>query len=212
MEIRFSNVIPAPIPEKDILQSEIWDKELTFVSGDRKLIYADSGKGKTTFINIIFGTRKDYSGNVFINDKNIKDFKISAFTNLHKSSLSIVPQGLSLFPDLSLIDNIIIKNKLQNHQTPERIAAMIEMLGLTGFEKRKAGKLSFGQRQRVAIIRALCQSFDFILLDEAFSHLDATNIKIAWNLIKEESDKQNAGIIVTSLSQEFDTNLNKLRV
>jgi ABC-type multidrug transport system ATPase subunit len=72
--------------------------------------------------------------------------------------------------------------------------------------------MSFGQRQRLAIVRALCQSFEYILLDEAFSHLDATNTKIAWELIKEEAGKQNAGIILTSLNKEFDNEMNKIRV
>ena len=212
MEIKFSEVIPAPIPEKDILQSEIWSRDLTFIDGKRYLIYADSGKGKTTFINIIFGLRKDYSGTVLINGQDIRNFNLNNLSELHKNALSIVPQGLFLFPELTMIENIIIKNRLQNHFSASRINEMIETLGLKGFENRKAGKMSFGQRQRVAIIRALCQNFDFILLDEAFSHLDNKNTKIAWELINEEADKQNAGIILTSLHEDFENELIKLRV
>lgn len=212
MEIKFSEVIPAPIPEKDILQSEIWSRDLTFNDGKRYLIYADSGKGKTTFINILFGTRKDYSGTVSINGKDIKELNLNNFAELHKTSLSIVPQGLFLFHELTMLENINIKNRLQDHLSPTRINEMIEMLGLKGFENRKAGKMSFGQRQRVAIIRSLCQNFDFLLLDEAFSHLDNNNTKIAWELIKEEVDKQKASIILTSLNQNFENELIKLRV
>ncbi|MDD3741695.1 MAG: ATP-binding cassette domain-containing protein [Bacteroidales bacterium] len=212
MEIKFSEVIPAPIPEKDILQSEIWSRDLTFNDGKKYLIYADSGKGKTTFINIIFGLRKDYSGTVLINGQDIRNFNLNNLSELHKNALSIVPQGLFLFPELTMIENIIIKNRLQNHFSASRINEMIETLGLKGFENRKAGKMSFGQRQRVAIIRALCQNFDFILLDEAFSHLDNKNTKIAWELINEEADKQNAGIILTSLHEDFENELIKLRV
>jgi ABC-type lipoprotein export system ATPase subunit len=212
MEIKFSGVIPAPIPEKDILQSEIWGRDITFLPGQKTLIYADSGKGKTTFVNIIFGIRHDYIGEVLINGKNLKSLNLNDFSVLHKSSLSIVPQGLLLFPELTMMENIQIKNRIQNFQRENRISEMIEILGLSGFEKRKAGRMSFGQRQRLAIVRALCQSFEYILLDEAFSHLDATNTKIAWELIKEEAGKQNAGIILTSLNKEFDNEMNKIRV
>lgn len=212
MEIKFSEVIPAPIPEKDILQSEIWSRDISFNKTNKYLIYADSGKGKTTFVNIIFGIRKDYSGKVFINGNDINNCSLNYFSELHKNTLSIVPQGLFLFHELTMLENINIKNRLQNHLSASRINEMIEKLGLKGFENRKAGKMSFGQRQRVAIIRALCQSFEFLLLDEAFSHLDNKNTQIAWELIKEEADNQHAGIILTSLQKDFENELIKLRV
>lgn len=212
MEIRFSNIIPAPIPEKDIKQSEIWGRDIILNSNDKFLIYADSGKGKTTFINIIFGTRKDYTGDLFINDSNIKDFSQKDISILRKEKVSIVPQGLQLFPDLDIIENIQIKNRIQDFKTQEEIFSLIETLGLKGLENRKAAKLSFGQRQRVAVIRALCQSFEFILLDEAFSHLDATNSGIVFDLICKEAESQNAGIILTSLSNEFEEGLIKYKV
>lgn len=212
MEIKFSSVIPAPIPEKDILQSEIWSRDITFNHSGKYLIYAESGKGKTTFINIILGTRKDFTGKIFLDGKDCSTLSLNDYSTLHKSKLSIVPQGLQLFPELSMMENITIKNRIQNHKTTTQISEMIENLGLTGFENRKAGRMSFGQRQRVAIIRALCQSFEYILLDEAFSHLDAGNTKTAWELIKLETEKQGAGIILSSLNKEFETGLEKIRV
>ena len=212
MEIRFSKIIPAPIPERDIAESEIWGRDIFLGSGEKVLVYADSGKGKTTFINIIFGTRKDFRGDAFLDDKNINELSLDDYSLIHKSKLSIVPQGLLLFPELTVMDNILIKNRIQNRLSSTRIAEMLNILGMTGFENRKAGLLSFGQRQRIAIIRSLCQSFEYILLDEAFSHLDTTNTQIAWDLIKSEAEKQDAGIIITSLDKNFDSSLKKLRV
>lgn len=213
MKIKFSSVIPAPIPEKDIFNSEIWSRDILFESPNKYLIFAESGKGKTTFINIIFGLRKDYSGNVFIDSENIRNLNLDKFAEIRKSQLSIVPQGLMLFNELSLINNIRIKNNITKHYSESKILEMIDLLGLTGLENRLASKLSFGQRQRVAIIRALCQNFSFILLDEAFSHLDDFNVKKAWTLILEEATKQNAGIILTSLKNKFiDNSLIKIKV
>ena len=63
--------------------------------------------------------------------------------------------------------------------------------------------MSYGQRQRVAIIRALCQPFEFLLMDEPFSHLDDANIKIASNLIKEELKMQQAGFLLVSLGERY---------
>ena len=212
MEIKFSTIVPIPIPEDIISDSEIWNRDLVFEQNQKYLIYADSGKGKTTFVNIIFGLRKDYTGNVFINNENISKFSIQQFSELRKSQLSIVPQGLQLFSELSLLENINIKNRIQNYKTEKQISEMINKLGLSGFENKKTAKMSFGQRQRIAIIRALCQSFDYILLDEPFSHLDAKNTELAWDLIKSEAEQQKASIIVTSLKNDFEKDIRKLRV
>ena len=63
--------------------------------------------------------------------------------------------------------------------------------------------LSLGQKQRVSIIRSLCQPFDFLLLDEPFSHLDESNIEILSSIIHQELDNQNAGFIMTTLNNEY---------
>lgn len=212
MEITFSKIIPVPIPEKDILQSEIWDRDFILKTGDKVLVFAESGKGKTTFINIILGNRKDYTGELLINGKNIRNFSLSEISRLRKEVFSIVPQGLSLFYDLTVIENIQMKNKIQNFYSYDKILNMLEVLGLKDFENRKTETLSFGQKQRVAIIRALCQSYDFLLLDEAFSHIDTKNAEIAWKLINKEVETQNAGVILTSLHESFDIKLKKIRV
>ena len=65
--------------------------------------------------------------------------------------------------------------------------------------ERKCQTLSYGQQQRVAIVRALCQPFEWLLLDEPFSHLDEQNSTIALELIQEVCAAHNAGLIVTSL-------------
>lgn len=212
MEIKFSNIIPAPIPEKDIKQSEIWGRDFIINPQEKILIYAESGKGKTTFVNIIFGSRKDYSGKLFIDNQDIKDIKPNDLSHIRQFNLSMLPQGLALFDDLSLIENIRIKNRITNYKTEAEIKDMIKLLGLEDLENRKAAKMSFGQRQRTAIIRALCQPFEFILLDEAFSHLDSYNTKIAWKLITNEVEKQKAGVVLTSLSSDFNDELRKYRV
>ncbi|MEA3462965.1 MAG: ATP-binding cassette domain-containing protein, partial [Bacteroidota bacterium] len=83
----------------------------------------------------------------------------------------------------------------------ERIMEMAMMLGIDPFLNRKAGILSFGQQQRVAIIRALCQPFDFLLADECFSHMDRDNSLTAYQLIRAECEARSAGLILTSLNE-----------
>ena len=70
--------------------------------------------------------------------------------------------------------------------------------------------LSLGQKQRTAIIRSLCQPFDFLLLDEPFSHLDESNIEILTSILNQELDYQNAGFIMTTLNNEYLFNYDKI--
>ena len=112
-------------------------------------------------------------------------------------------QDFKLFSELTLWENIKIKNNLTNYKTDKEIEVIIERLGLLTKKNQLVKSLSLGQRQRVAIIRSLCQPFDFLLLDEPFSHLDEENIKIISKVIDTELENQNAGFIMTTLNNEY---------
>jgi putative ABC transport system ATP-binding protein len=77
---------------------------------------------------------------------------------------------------------------------------MAQRLGIASKLLQNAGMCSYGERQRIAIIRALQQPFDFLILDEPFSHLDEANAKKAMELILEEVDKRQAGLIMADLA------------
>ena len=96
---------------------------------------------------------------------------------------------------------------MTQHQSENQIIEWIEKVGLKSHLQQKAVHLSYGQRQRIAIIRALCQPFDFLLLDEPFSHLDDNNQTLLLDLITTEAKKNNAGILFTSLHEIHDKRL-----
>ena len=89
-------------------------------------------------------------------------------------------------------------------QKKKEILSFFEQLGIADKINVKAGKLSFGQQQRVAFIRALCQPFDFLFLDEPISHLDDDNSRIMGELIIAESKAQGAGVIATSIGKHIE--------
>jgi ABC-type lipoprotein export system ATPase subunit len=109
-----------------------------------------------------------------------------------------------LFDSLSAFENILLKNSITGFKTAGEIEKMARILGMKEFLHRKAGILSFGQQQRVAIIRALCQPFRFLLADECFSHIDLENSRIAYELIQKECQAQGAGLILTSLNEDAE--------
>ncbi len=202
--IQFSQIIPHPLKEASSFNSsEIWNTELTFEQGKNYLIEAPSGKGKSTFLHIIYGIRKDFDGNARINNETTNAFSNDQWTDLRQTTLSIVFQDLRLFEDLTALENIQIKNQLARHYSDEKILEMAEKLGVHELLPKPLYTLSYGQRQRIAIIRALCQPFKYLLLDEPFSNLDEANIRIASELIKEACEQNRAGLILVSLGERF---------
>lgn len=95
-------------------------------------------------------------------------------------------------------------------QKKKEILSFFEQLGIADKINVKAGKLSFGQQQRVAFIRALCQPFDFLFLDEPISHLDDDNSRIMGELIIAEAKAQGAGVIATSIGKHIELPYNHI--
>ena len=212
MTIRFEKLIPLPMLEQDTSGSEVWEAgSLLLEQGLRYVVEAPSGRGKTSLLSIIYGIRTDYRGQGFIDDRELGSFSPKEWSRIRKSRLSFIFQGLELFDDLTALENILLKNRMTAFYSEARINEMAQRLGIDPFLHRKAGILSFGQQQRVTIIRALCQPFDFLLADECFSHMDRENSLTAYRLIREECEARNAGLILTSLNKsdlaEADRNL-----
>ncbi|MDR2466275.1 MAG: ATP-binding cassette domain-containing protein [Prevotellaceae bacterium] len=191
-----SNTDPASVFEP-------WFNDIRFDKGKNCLITAPSGHGKSSLFAFIFGERNDYSGNIAFDARNIASLKQNEWRDIRRRSLSCVFQGLRLFSDLTVRENIELKNKITGHKSAGEIELLAAKAGIENKINEKVGRLSFGQQQRVATIRALCQPFDFILLDEPFSHLDEKNIEIMSELISAETKRQNAGIILCSLGYEY---------
>ena len=102
------------------------------------------------------------------------------------------------------MENVMIKNSLTGLKSREEIVDWFDQLGIGDKLDAKIGRMSFGQQQRVAMIRALVQPFDFILADEPISHLDDHNSCIMVNIMMAEAKKQGAGVIVTSIGKQMD--------
>ncbi len=205
--IQLQDLRPDPIFDGGkTLQSDIWATQRTFEKGKRYLISAPSGKGKSTLLHLIYGLRSDYSGEVHINEKPIRNFKADEWSDMRQQKLSIVFQDLRLFPNLTALENIQLKNKLSDFKSETGIREMADELGIANLLEKTSRTLSYGQRQRVAIIRALCQPFEFLLLDEPFSHLDQDNIEIAGSLINKELKQQEAALLLVSLGDAYGMN------
>jgi ABC-type lipoprotein export system ATPase subunit len=201
--IVLNHLIPNVFAETDLSESAIWNKMVSFSKGASYLIAAESGTGKSSLFDYIYGRRTDYSGTLSLGSSDIKTITLSEKQKIRREQLSVIFQGFRLFPELTAWENIMLKNKLTNHKSDEEINQFLEQLGIAEKKGKPLAKLSFGQQQRVAIIRALCQPFDFLMLDEPFSHLDDQNIEIALSLVMQEVTKQEAGLMLCTLGNDY---------
>ena len=201
---------PQVFADRDAITSDIWHHDITFCKGKRYLIEAASGTGKSSLCSYIYGYRRDYQGIINFDERNIRSLSVSEWGNIRRHSLSILFQELRIFPELTALENVLLKNQLTHHKKRKDIVALFETLGIADKIDVQAGKLSFGQQQRVAFIRSLCQPFDFIFLDEPVSHLDDENGIIMSRLLTEEAERQQAGIIVTSIGKHLPLDYNEV--
>lgn len=199
--IRLQQTLPQAFAHRDAITSQIWHQDIIFSKGKRYLIEAASGTGKSSLCSYIYGYRRDYQGIINFDERNIRSFSVNEWVDIRKHSLSILFQELRIFPELTALENILLKNRLTNYKKNKEIITLFEAIGIPDKINERAGKLSFGQQQRVAFIRSLCQPFDFIFLDEPISHLDNENSVIMSALLMEEAGKQGAGVIVTSIGK-----------
>ena len=136
-------------------------------------------------------------------------FTVKDWVNVRQRHISHLFQELRLFPELTALENVEIKNAITGFKSREEITEWFDMLGIGDKLNAKIGRMSFGQQQRVAMIRALVQPFDFILVDEPISHLDDTNSDIMAKIMMTEAKAQGAGVIVTSIGKRMNLNYEK---
>lgn len=203
-QITFDHVTPKVFATVEDLNSEIWNSTATFKRGGLYLVEAASGKGKSTFCSYVIGYRNDYTGKILFDNDDIKDYKSGKWSELRRNSISHLFQELRLFPELTAMENVLIKNQLTQHSETEKILSWFERLGIPEKTDQKIGMMSFGQQQRVAMMRALAQPFDVLLVDEPISHLDDYNSQIMADIMMEEAKKQNACVIVTSIGKHMN--------
>jgi len=199
MQIDLQNIIPQYIDSNHIDRSEVWNRTVVISPGEHLHIVAPSGTGKTSLISFIYGLRTDYSGEIRYDGQNVKTLSTERFSSLRRTDISIIFQDLQLFPDETARQNVEIKRMLKPYHPPEKIDDMARRLGISGKLDQPVKTCSYGEQQRIAIIRSLMQPFHYLLLDEPYSHLDEANRANAMQLLYEECEQRGAAMIFADL-------------
>lgn len=143
------------------------DINLELAAGETCAIIGPSGCGKSTLLKVLAGIITRYNGTVKINGQPVMP---------KQQTIGFIPQNYGLLPWKTIYENIRLGIKLKHKAKKDNeqdLAAMLELLGLSGLEYRFPGELSGGQQQRVALARAFLLNPDLLLMDEPFSALDA---------------------------------------
>lgn len=148
----------------------------TFKKGMIYSITGPSGCGKSTLLSILSGSYKSYSGAVYYKNVNIKKLKNYSFINV-----GYVYQSYQLFDNLTALENVLLPYEMQNKKIDNlkyKINTLFNKFKISHVINQKVNKLSGGEKQKVAIIRAIIKNPDILLLDEPTSALDETSSEI----------------------------------
>lgn len=175
---------------------------LRLAAGEFVALLGESGVGKSTLLNAIAGLDPPSAGRVVVDGVEVGALAEPAQAAWRRRTLGFVFQAFHLLPHLSVGDNVGLPLLLLGRREPQRVAAMLEAVGLAGFEARQPGTLSGGQLQRVAIARALVHSPRLLLADEPTGNLDpATAARVVALLAARVRAAGAAALMVTHSTQ-----------
>ncbi|MBQ0138789.1 MAG: methionine ABC transporter ATP-binding protein [Kurthia sp.] len=171
---------------------------LTIQDGEIFGIIGYSGAGKSTMIRLFNGLEKPTSGSVIVNGEDISKIKGAKLRNA-RHKISMVFQHFNLLWSRTVAENIAFSLEIagvKKELRQQRVAELIDLVGLTGREKAYPSQLSGGQKQRVGIARALANNPEVLLCDEATSALDPETTDAILDLLRSVNEKLNITIIL----------------
>lgn len=177
-------------PDSASIMQVLKDVDLSINEGEFVCIVGPSGSGKSTLLRIIAGLLNPTIGSVVLDGKNI--------TGTTDSNRGMVFQDPTLFPWLTVKDNVDFSGAVQGNKKSGRAEELIELVGLNGFENSYPHQLSGGMAQRVAIIRTMIHEPELFLLDEPLGALDAfTRINMQEEILRIWQQNKHTMIMIT---------------
>jgi ABC-type Fe3+/spermidine/putrescine transport system ATPase subunit len=144
--------------------------------GEIFTLLGSSGCGKTTVLRMIAGLEQPDEGDIWLRGRLVASSSRRLFLPPNKRNLGMVFQSYAIWPHMTVFENVAYPlrlRRMRGSQIREKVASVLELVGLAGLEQRPATMLSGGQQQRLALCRSLIYEPDVLLLDEPFSNLDA---------------------------------------
>ena len=172
------------------------------------LITGPSGIGKTTLLSILCGLQQPSEGRILYNDISLYNLAESKVDEFRGQKLGIVFQNFNLINTFTIKQNLQLANSALGSKDTDHIYELLQRVGLADKSHIKVSKLSIGEKQRVAVARAFIGNPKWIFCDEPTSSLDDRNTDIITNLIKEESIRCKASLILITHDKRVQSILN----
>jgi len=174
-----------------------------FERGEFVAIMGESGVGKSTLLNLIAGLDTPDAGQVIVDGAPMSSLDDDAATRLRRTRMGFIFQAFHVLPHLTLRQNValpLLLTKTPARAAVDRVAAMLEAVGLRGRGDDFPRQLSGGELQRVAIARALVHRPALLLADEPTGNLDPETADVILQLLRHETRAHGAGAIMVTHS------------
>ena len=187
--------------------------QLTLESGRSAVIVGPSGSGKTTLLNLIAGILPGSGGEIRVGNTDVHRLNDNERRLFRLQNVGQVFQDFQLIDYLNVLDNVLLPCRIHRSVTVtrvlrERASQLLRSVEMASFERRSVTRLSQGERQRVAICRALLLSPQIVLADEPTGNLDPDNAERIVRLLRTETSRSGATLIMVthdhSLLPQFD--------
>jgi putative ABC transport system ATP-binding protein len=169
--------------------------------GEFVAVVGPTGCGKTTLINLIAGLDRPESGNIFIDGTNISKLSDDKVSELRGRKIGIVFQVHNLLSEMNVYENVELPLGilgLNREERKNRVKDALELANISGYAPRKVKNLSVGERQMVALARAMVTYPDIILMDEPTEYLDPFTTDMVLSFIKSSNILRGKTVLVTT--------------
>jgi lipoprotein-releasing system ATP-binding protein len=166
-------------------------------------VIGPSGSGKSTLLNIIGTLDRPTSGQVWLNGKDLTTLDDLALAQVRNREIGFIFQAHHLLPQCSVLENVLVPTLASNDKqlragAPERARTLLERVGLSSRMDHRPGQISGGERQRVAVVRALINRPKLLLADEPTGALDRASAENLGQLLTDLNREQNVTLIVVT--------------
>ena len=184
------------------------DITLKVVEGESVAVVGPSGSGKSTLLNIIGALDHPTSGRVLFDGKDLAELGEPELARVRNKEIGFVFQLHHLLPQCTVLENVLVptladKNRTSTENVQERAKALLKRVGLEDWSLHRPGELSVGQRQRVAVVRALINEPKLLLADEPTGSLDKDSSENIAELLAELNRSEGVTLIVVTHSSEL---------
>jgi len=191
---------------KDILKGINLDIE----DNDMVLIKGRSGSGKSTLLNIIGCIDTPSKGEIFFNGHNTGELTEKELANIRLHKIGIVFQAHNLINDLTVFENVLLPMKIAKwHDGDWKVRELLKTFDLYEYSSKYPNELSGGEKQRVAVARALANSPTVLLADEPTASLDLDNCDIVMEAFKKANVEFGATVIIASHDPAVESYMGK---